>query len=45
VKRILVQGLDKEGPHLSASLPPATTFARSVNELVGVLAEEAGAWN
>lgn len=45
VKRILVQGLDQEGPPLPISLPPATTFARSANELVGALAEEAGAWN
>jgi len=45
VKRILIQGLDQEETPLPVRLPPATTFARSADELVGVLAEEAGAWN
>ena len=45
VKRILAQGLDQEETPLPVCLPPATTFARSADELVGVLAEEAGSWN
>jgi hypothetical protein len=45
IKRILVQGLDQAEAPLPVRLPPATTFARSAGELVGVLAEEAGAWN
>jgi hypothetical protein len=45
VKRILAQGLDQEATPLPVCLPPATTFARSADELVGVLAEEAGTWN
>jgi hypothetical protein len=39
VKRILEQGLDQEEAPLPVSLPPATTFARSVDELVGAFAE------
>ena len=45
VKRILVEGLDQAEPCLPICLPPATTFARSADELVGDLAEEVGAWN
>ena len=45
VKRILAEGLDQAEPVLPICLPPATTFARTANELVGVLTEEAGAWN
>jgi len=45
VKRILAEGLDQTEPCLPICLPPATTFARSTHELVGVLAEEVGAWN
>ena len=39
VKRILTQGLDQEETLLAVTLPPATTFARSADELVGQLAE------
>jgi len=39
IKRILIQGLDQEEAPLPVSLPPATTFARSADELVGVLSE------
>jgi hypothetical protein len=39
IKAILEQGLDQEEAPLPVSLPPATTFARSTNELVGELAE------
>jgi len=35
----LIQGLDQEEAPLPVSLPPATTFARSADELVGVLSE------
>jgi transposase len=45
VKRILAQGLDQEAPPQPKSLPPATTFARSANELVGNLAAEGEPWN
>jgi transposase len=45
VKRILAEGLDQEETTMPVRMPPATTFARSADELVGVLAEEAGAWN
>jgi transposase len=39
VKRILSEGLDQEEPPQPVWLPPATTFARPANELVGELAE------
>jgi transposase len=39
IKRILSEGLDQEEPPQPVWLPPATTFARSANELVGELAE------
>lgn len=39
IKAILEQGLDQEEAPLPVSLPPATTFARSADELVGELAE------
>ncbi len=39
VKAILEQGLDLEEAPLPVSLPPAVTFARSADELVGELAE------
>jgi transposase len=39
VKRILTQGLDQKETLLAVTLPPATTFARSADELVGQLAE------
>lgn len=45
VKRILAEGLEQEGLPLPVSLPPAATFARSADELVGALVEEAGTWN
>jgi transposase len=45
VKRILTEGLDREELPLPVCLPPATTFARSADELVGVFVEEGGAWN
>ena len=45
VKRILAQGLDQKETPLPVSLPPATTFARSADELVGALVEESGSWN
>jgi transposase len=44
IKNILQQGLDEEAAALPVSLPPATTFARSTDELVGALAE-VGTWN
>ena len=44
VKRILVQGLEQEQQAIPLTLPPATTFARGKDELVGALAEVA-AWN
>lgn len=39
VKRILAQGLDQEDTSPPVTLPAATTFARSTDELVGQLAE------
>jgi hypothetical protein len=39
IKRILSEGLDQEEPPQPVWLPPATTFARPANELVGELAE------
>lgn len=39
IKRILTQGLDQEEPFLRTVLMPATTFARSADELVGELVE------
>ncbi len=45
VKRILIQGLDQEEAPLPVCLPPATTFARSADELVGIMAEEGVSWN
>ncbi len=45
IKRILVQSLDQEETPLPVCLPPATTFARSTDELVGALVEEGGSWN
>ena len=45
VKRILAQGLDQEETPLPVCLPPASTFARSADELVGIWAEEGGSWN
>jgi hypothetical protein len=39
VKRILTQGLEQEPEQIPVVLPPATTFARSGDELVGALAE------
>jgi transposase len=39
IKTILEQGLDHEEAPLPVSLPPASTFARSADELVGELAE------
>jgi len=44
VKRILVQGLEQEPEAIPVILPPATTFARDAQELVGALAE-VGSWN
>ena len=44
VKRILALGLDQEELPLPVSLPPATTFARSADELVGTIAE-GSSWN
>lgn len=44
VKRILVQGLEQEQEAIPVILPPATTFARGKDELVGALAEVA-TWN
>ena len=44
VKRILTQGLEQEPERIPVMLPPATTFARSRDELVGALAE-VGSWN
>jgi transposase len=45
IKRILAQGLDQEETLLPVSLPAATTFARSADELVGTLAGEGKSWN
>lgn len=39
VKRILAQGLEQAPAPLPVQLPPATTFARRADELVGVWAE------
>lgn len=39
VKRILIQGLEHETQAMPVSLPPATLFTRSADELVGGLAE------
>lgn len=39
VKRILTQGLEQEPEQIPIVLPPATTFARGRNELMGALAE------
>lgn len=39
IKRILAQGLEQEVPAGPVMIPPATTFARSVEELVAPLAE------
>jgi transposase len=39
VKRILAEGLDQETVTIPASLPPATTYARSTDELMGNLVE------
>jgi transposase len=44
VKRILTQGLEQEQQAIPVILPPATTFARGKDELVGALAEVA-TWN
>jgi transposase len=44
VKRILTQGLEQEVPSTPVTLQPATTFARSPEELVGSLAEVLS-WN
>ena len=38
VKRILTQGLEDQPIPVAAVLPPATTFVRSAEELVGRLA-------
>jgi hypothetical protein len=43
IRRILEQGLDQEEAAVPVALPPATTFARSAEELVGELTEVA-AW-
>jgi transposase len=39
IKRILEQGLDQEAAPVPVVLPAATTFARSMDELVGALTE------
>jgi hypothetical protein len=44
IKNILQQGLDEDAAALPVSLPPASTFARSTDELVGALAEVVS-WN
>lgn len=44
IKNILNKGLDQEEVLLPVMLPPAKTFARSSDELVGQLAE-ASSWN
>jgi len=44
VKRILAQGLEQEPAPIPVMLPPATTFARRTEELVGVWAE-VQSWN
>jgi transposase len=44
IKRILVQGLEAEKQAIPVEIPPATTFARSSEELVASLAE-VQSWN
>lgn len=44
VKRILTQGLEQEPDAILVTLPPAATFVRGADELVGMLAE-VGSWN
>jgi transposase len=44
VKRILTQGLEYDPQDLPVSLPPATIFSRSADELVGAL-KEVETWN
>jgi transposase len=44
IKRILVQGLEQEQEAIPLTLPPATTFVRGKDELVGALAEVT-TWN
>jgi hypothetical protein len=39
VKRILIRGLEQQPQVVPVTLPPATTFARRADELVGVLVE------
>lgn len=39
IKRILIQGLENETQDSPVSLPPATIFSRSADELVGTLTE------
>ncbi len=41
IKRILVEGLDADGPAAPPSPPPAQTFARSATDLLGHLFESA----
>lgn len=44
VKRILTEGLEQQPIPIPVELPPAKTFARRIDELVGTLAEVV-AWN
>ena len=44
VKGILKHNLDQADPAIAVQIPPANTFSRPANELVGALAEVA-AWN
>ena len=44
IKRILIQKLEKQSQQSAVILPPATTFARSCEELVGALVE-VGSWS
>jgi transposase len=44
IKRILALGLDQEEVPLPVSLPPANTFARTADELVGTFLE-GSSWN
>jgi hypothetical protein len=44
VKGILKMGLEKQSAPIQIELPLATTFARSTDEMVGVLAE-VQTWN
>jgi hypothetical protein len=44
VKGILSHNLDLENQPVPVQLPPAHTFSREVDEMVGALAEVAG-WN